>query len=188
VNPVALADTPVARFVAGVRKMAEIIRPGFGAELGPFAVELLKYDADIATQEHGFVAVLAVWSATNVLDLRTAVTNAEIVPKTGRGHDFGWQAMENVLQRYQRCAQAIWSLFGDVDPLAGDDLTQGLLERLEALVARQLIAPVTKGSVVRDGVMHCRSCGTALGLGDEPEELLNPDEGVKFNPEEGVKT
>lgn len=53
-----------------------------------------------------------------------------------------------LLLRYQRCAERIWNLF-DHDPLPNNDPAQGYVERLEALLSRDLLAPKYGEPVVK---------------------------------------
>lgn len=48
--------------------------------------------------------------------------------------------LQPVVDRYQKVAQRIWSLFGDQDPL-GEDPAQGWVERIEKLLDKGLLVP-----------------------------------------------
>jgi hypothetical protein len=71
----------------------------------------------------------------------------------------------DVLRRYQRCAMRIWDLF-EHDPLPHDDPAHFFLERLESILDRGLLVPVTTWRQAR-GEECCHGTTGCVGLGEK---------------------
>ena len=116
-----------------VRRVGDLLGPGAADELLVAYEEAAKRDVGFERERWPIPLLVAglIWAGRAIVQLRA--TQLGVVTTVAPDPDA-------ITDRYTRCAMALWQLF-DKDPLGEESAAHTMLERLEAIVAKKLLAP-----------------------------------------------